>query len=108
MSKYDPIIKKVDIIVNDQIFNKATDIIIKKRKEEKEKEEERQKKEYYLKICLEAKICPVCGDLLTSRKATKEEKKLYSFDYFNDTLECEKKHFVHITGEYDIYGNDDD
>lgn len=90
-----------DIPISNIILDKAQRIIAKKNQEEAELKAERKRKKNYIKTCVHAKICPVCGDELHSRKATKEEKREFNYDYYNDTLECNKFHYKFISGEYE-------
>ncbi len=85
-----------NIEINDDILNKAEQILLDKQLALKLEEN----KKIYIKICIDAKICPICGNELHSRPITKEEKKQYNYDYYYDTLFCEKDEFIKINGEY--------
>jgi oligoribonuclease (3'-5' exoribonuclease) len=87
-----------NIEINNDILNKAENIINKKKEEEKE---EKAKIEYIEK-CIEAKICPICGNELHLRPASKEDKKKHFYDYYYDTLFCEKDEFIKINGDYSV------
>ena len=91
-----------NIIIQPTILNKAIQIINEKNRIEQEK----RNIEKYKTLCIKAEICPVCGNTLNNRKATKQEEKRSGYDYVNYVLECDKKHFIYMNGE-DFHDDDD-
>jgi len=86
----------MEIQINNEIQKKAKSIIADK---EAQIQQEKDKSKY-IDTCINANICPVCGDELTKRTVTKEEKNQFNYDYYEETLLCNKNHFVKIRGEY--------
>lgn len=100
--------KTEDIKINTNIESKAI-YIIQKKKEEKQFEKIKQKKlqkelkahKKYIKNCIKAEICPVCGDNLKTLDSLehKKYKDQTGYDYINFVLIC-TDHFEHIDGDY--------
>lgn len=87
----------MDIIINNDILEKAENII----KKENQKKIEEENKYIYIKKCIEAKICPICGEPLFVRNPTKEEEKNSIYNVIEHVLYCKKSKFIHIQGYYD-------
>lgn len=86
----------MEILINKSIQDKADKILL----DIKQKADDKIAKQQYIDLCIKTKICPICGDELNSRKVSKEEKEKYNYDYYNDTLECNKEHYTLVQGEY--------
>jgi hypothetical protein len=85
------------IIINELILNKALKIL----KEKEQKKEDQRKLQEYIISCLEARICPICGEPLLEREPTEKEEKESLYDLISYVLYCEKSNFIHIEGYYD-------
>jgi predicted RNA-binding Zn-ribbon protein involved in translation (DUF1610 family) len=92
----------MEIQINNEIQKKAESIIADKKAQIQQKKD----KSKYIDTCVEADICPVCGDKLIKRSATKEEKDQYGYDYYHNTLTCNKNHFLRVNGDFDDYDYD--
>ena len=91
------------ITINDSIFEKASKILEEERKKKKEERLAIKRKNKYIKTCIKAKICPICGEPLLEREPTKEEKRESHYDVISYVLYCEKSDFVHIEGWFADY-----
>ena len=86
-----------NIIINEEIKRKASKII----EDKIAKEVERQNLERYIKQCIQAEICPICGNELNLRNATKQEiKKEKPYTIISDVLYCSNDNFICYDKEY--------
>jgi hypothetical protein len=88
-----------NIKINIDILDKANDILTKKEEEKKLKKNTK----IYIKKCIKARICPICGEPLLKKNPTKEEKRQSFFDVIEYVLYCKKSKFIHIEGWNDNY-----
>lgn len=91
------------ITINDSILEKASKILNEEKiKRKKEKLAEKRKKKY-IKTCIKAEICPICGEPLIKREPTELEELESYYDVISYVSYCEKSDFIHIQGWCEEY-----